>query len=335
MPCLNFCLTSLISSVLQTPSSSLAASLQENKGQVQALFAGSFLKVCQSSSEANPGVLRDFIPTLFCQCTKHLIYLSTILLSFNSVFPSYSCLHLSTLNSLLYSSHDLQFSFLPLDSLGLSTARACFCRCYDQSPHPKVFQPHFTMEIHQPTVFTSRTCSTPLYSLQRDLHLFWPPALPLAGVSTPAGTSLLPPATFLKAQAQSCPSFPAPKRCCADQNMTTSLLTFSFPTLCHPKPWNHFISLQYSVHWEHEVSVRKRLLQKNCQNDDSKATSYVYIVQSPESFQDCCFPQSGGRLYLLSLICKILLVAFLFNPSCDTVLLKLMTTVPLFLSSDL
>lgn len=246
---------------------------------------------------------------------------------------------MSTLNCLLYSSHNIQFSFLHLDSLGLPTARACSCRCYGQSPHPKVFQTHFTMEIHQPTVFTSRTCSTPLYSLQRDLHLFWPPALPLAGVSATAGTSLLSPATFLKRQAQSCPSFPTPKHCCAYHNTTTSLLAFSFPTPCHPKPWNHFISLRYSVHWEQEISLRKWLLQKNCQEGDSKATSFVYIVQSPESFQilalECCFQQSAESLYLLSPICKILLVAFLFNPSCDTVLQKLMTTIPLFHPSDL
>lgn len=98
---------------MKTPCSSQVTSLQENKGQVQALLSGSFLKVCQSSpSEANPGVLRDFIPTLFCQRAKHLIYLSTIPLSFNSLFPSFSRIHsnISTLISLIYSSYHLQFS---------------------------------------------------------------------------------------------------------------------------------------------------------------------------------------------------------------------------------
>lgn len=123
--------------------------------------------------------MRDFIPTLFCQCAKHLIYLSTIPLSFNSLFPSYSCLYsnlISTLNSLIYSSHNLQFSFLHLDSLDLSTARARSCKCYSRSPQPKVFQAPFTMEIQQPTVLTSRACSTPLHSLQRYSHPFCTPA---------------------------------------------------------------------------------------------------------------------------------------------------------------
>ena len=126
-----------------------------------------------------PGVSRDFIPTLFCQHAKHLVYLSAIPLSFNSMFRSYSCLYskIFTLNSLIYSLHNLQFSFLGLDLLGLSTPRDRSRRCCGQSPQPKVLQPHFTVEIQQSTAFTSRACSTPPYSLRGDSHLLCRSAL--------------------------------------------------------------------------------------------------------------------------------------------------------------
>lgn len=110
--------------------------------------------------------------------------------------------------------------------------------------------------------------------------------------------------------------FPIHKHCCVYHNMPTSLLTLWFPTLCHPKPWNHFISLQYSVHWEHETSVRKRVLQKNFREDDSEATSFAYIAQSQESFQtfalERCFQQRGGSLNLLSPICKMIISGISF-----------------------
>lgn len=89
----------------------------------------------------NPGVFRDFIPTLFCQRSEHLICLSTISFSFsfNSLFPLYCCLYsnISILNSATYFSCNLQYSFLLLDSLGLSASRAHSHRSVAKVPRPR------------------------------------------------------------------------------------------------------------------------------------------------------------------------------------------------------
>lgn len=81
------------------------------------------------------------LPTYpFLSSSKHLICLSTISFSFsvNSLFPSYSCLYSNIFiwNSITYSSQNLHYSFLLLDSLGPSASRAHSHRSMAKVPSP-------------------------------------------------------------------------------------------------------------------------------------------------------------------------------------------------------
>lgn len=166
------------------------------------------------------------------------------------------------------------------------------------------FQPHFSMEIQQPTVLTSRACPTPPCSLPRDSCLFCPSALhlcPWQGLTYGRNVQLLSPANVLKGRAQSCPLSP---------HTNTAVWT----TTCHPLS-SLFDFLHLVIQRACNIS-KKPPLQKNFWEDDSKATSFAHIAQTPESFQTsvtaCCFQQKGGSLNLLSPICKMIISGISF-----------------------
>lgn len=116
-----------------------------------------------------------------------------------------------------------------------------FSQVYGQSPQSVVFQPHFTMDIQQPAALNPSASSTPLHSLQKEIHISFLPLfvhLTLAGVWATAGTSLLSPAMqhFWKDQQCLLPVFPHTNTCTTTGQALLTLASYTLPS----KAWNLF-----------------------------------------------------------------------------------------------
>lgn len=125
---------------------------------------------------------------------------------------------------------------------------------------------------------------------------------PWQGLTYGRNVQLLSPANVLKGRAQSCPLSP---------HTNTAVWT----TTCHPLS-SLFDFLHLVIQRACNIS-KKPPLHKNFWEDDSKATSFAHIAQTPESFQTsvtaCCFQQKGGSLNLLSPICKMIISGISFK----------------------
>lgn len=235
----------------------------------------------------NPGVFRDFLPTLFCQRTKHLIYLSTISFSFsfNSLFPSYSCLYsnISTLNSLTYSSHNLQYSFLLLDSHGPSASRAHSHRSVAEVPSPR-FSSLISLRISNSQLPSLQVLPALLFALCKEIHISF---LPVCTSNTGWGLGCC-----RDKSSVSCNVFERTSGIFSQFSHTQTLLYVQQARLSSLFDFLHLaiqslelISSAFNILLEHEIPVRKRLLQKNFRKFNSKATSSVCISQSQKSFR--------------------------------------------------
>lgn len=192
------------------------------------------------------------LPTYpFLSSSKHHICLSTtsFSFSFNSLLPSYSCLYfnISILNSITYSSQNLQYSFLLLDSLGPSAPRAHFQSMAKVPSHdfpasfhygyPTASCPHSKCFLHSSSLFA-----------ERDSHLFSPF---VCKSNTGWGLGYCRDKSSI-----SCSIFERTSSIFSQFSHTQTLLhvpqqarlsSLWLPAPCHPKPGTHFVSLQYSV----------------------------------------------------------------------------------------
>lgn len=274
----------------------------------------------------NPEVIRDFIPTLFCQ----VLNISSVFQLFPFPFHLTLCSPRTPAYTLyLYIKfYNLFFTESPvlLPALGFSWPlifQGTSSQVYGQSPQPMVFS-LLSLWISNSQLLSLQVLPPLLFFAERDSHLFSPSVyLTLAGVWATAGTSLLSPATFLKGQAVSSPSFPPHKHCYMYHNRPgpphSDFLHLAIQSL-------ELISSAFNILWEHEISVRKWLLQKILRKFNSKATRFVDISQSQKSFQVF----ARGLLSTMSTKSAKIISGIFFNPSFDTVLYKLFTQFHFF-----